>query len=168
MVVTVATEAGLAPGAHNKESYDVKNSENNDIRMNDTDYDSNDTPEFKERKKEKRKNIARQLESLSHPTYGGDINRFDRSCFKPNGPILGTPDYVCILNMGFPKVGSSSLQHILQHSYGAGKARHLHCGSVGYSGKCLRKSVWRHRNSIEDGNLLEECGNFTAFTRKYK
>ena len=162
-VVTVATEAGLAPVAQMKESYDVKNIGRNNDGTNDTGYASNDTTVVKERK----------LESPSHLTYGGDVHRFERPCFKTNEPILGTPDYVRmrILNMGFPKVGSSSLQHMLQHSYNT-KARHFHCGKVGYCGRCLRKSVAR-RNATEDGaasrktNLLEECGNFTAFTRKY-
>ena len=65
--------------------------------------------------------------------------------------------------MGFLKVDSSSLKHILQYSYGAGKAIHLHCGGAGYCGKCLRKNVWRHHNITEDGNLLEECRNFSAY-----
>ena len=50
-VVTVTAETGLAPVAHNKESYDVKNIKNNDIRMKGTGYASNDTTVVKEREK---------------------------------------------------------------------------------------------------------------------
>ena len=50
--------------------------------------------------------------------------------------------------------------------YRARTARHLHCGGAGYCGKCLRKSVWRHRNNTEDGNFLKSYGSFMAFTCK--
>ena len=84
----------------------------------------------------------------------------DIDCFTPlPEPVLGTHDLSRIINVGMPKVGSSSIQAYFRHSYGISKARHFHCGRAGNCGKCIRRAV---RNGQPP---LVSCGNFTVYSQ---
>lgn len=98
----------------------------------------------------------------STTTIGDETNRnhnwVNADCLQPlRNPILGVHDESRILNVGFPKMGSSSLQNLfLKSGY---YSRHHHCGKVGYCGDCIQQEI---RNKLDP---LEMCGNFTVQTQ---
>jgi hypothetical protein len=78
-------------------------------------------------------------------------------CLQPlDRPILGTHDLSRILNMGMPKMGSSSLAKLFSKNF---FQRHFHCGRAGYCGSCMREAA------REEKDLLVNCGNFTVWTQ---
>jgi len=80
------------------------------------------------------------------------------SCFAPRKtPVLGTHDMSRILNLGFPKCGTSSIHQVFVKA--GFKSRHYHCGKAGYCGACMKQ-----RRQVNE-TLLAGCGNFTVFTQ---
>ena len=94
-------------------------------------------------------------EEIQHHDHGGE-ERSAPSCFEPMAPVIGTPDFSRILNMGFPKCGSSSLQALFQKS--GFNSMHYRCKGEA-CGLCMQ------RRAKAKQNLLEGCGNATAFTQ---
>ena len=79
-------------------------------------------------------------------------------CRQPlRNPILGVHDESRIFNVGFPKMGSSSLQKIFKKS--GYYSRHHHCGRAGFCGQCIRQAILAKRDP------LVMCGNFTVWTQ---
>lgn len=84
----------------------------------------------------------------------------DADCLTPlPEPVMGTHDLSRIINVGMPKMGSSSIQAYFLPLYGPGKARHFHCGKAGYCGTCIQKAVKQGRPP------LTSCGNFTVYSQ---
>eukprot|EP00977_Amphora_coffeiformis_P004447 scaffold945_cov170-Amphora_coffeaeformis.AAC.27 len=85
-------------------------------------------------------------------------NWVNADCLQPlSNPVLGVHDESRIFNVGFPKMGSSSLENIFKRS--GYYSRHHHCGRAGYCGACIRQEVMKKRDP------LVMCGNFTVWTQ---
>ena len=84
----------------------------------------------------------------------------DSDCLTPlPEPVMGTHDLSRIINVGMPKMGSSSIQAYFLPLYGPGKARHFHCGKAGYCGTCIQMAAKQGRPP------LTSCGNFTVYSQ---
>eukprot|EP00592_Proboscia_alata_P005734 CAMPEP_0194371302 /NCGR_PEP_ID=MMETSP0174-20130528/19694_1 /TAXON_ID=216777 /ORGANISM="Proboscia alata, Strain PI-D3" /LENGTH=222 /DNA_ID=CAMNT_0039149275 /DNA_START=347 /DNA_END=1012 /DNA_ORIENTATION=- len=87
-----------------------------------------------------------------------NISLLDQSLFAPNSNVTGggIPGISHIVNVGFPKCGSTSLYSFFQGAYGVNASKHQICGAKeGVCGICMKKAV--------NKNLppLTTCGNHT-------
>jgi len=96
------------------------------------------------------------------------------SCLEPQPtPILGTHDLSRILNVGFMKCGSSSINDLFKYS--GFKTSHWSCGRSKKEGKfiqhggcaqCMEKQMNMLGENVTNGTgILSNCGNHTVFTQ---
>lgn len=92
-----------------------------------------------------------------------------RSCFEPNPHPISPYKQIPVdrvINVGFPKIGSTSMQTFFSNMTGDGSrtASHWTCNPSanvkrGFCGTCIQKAIQKGRPP------LATCGNFTVFAQ---
>ena len=98
-------------------------------------------------------------------TQSSDNGGTTLSCFEPNPHPISQHEQVPadrLINVGFPKVGSTSMQSFFNNITGG--ASHWTCNPTpmqysGYCGLCIKKALQN------DKPPLTTCGNFTVFAQ---